>query len=129
MPIRRRYVDVPFGQVHVAEAGEGRPVVLLHQTPRSVDEFAEVLPLLAPVLRAIAVDLPGMGASDSHPDGTTIESLAAGVVAAVDTLGVDEFDLVGHHTGGVVAVEMATNAGADRHPRALVDPVRRCRRP
>lgn len=105
---RRRYVDVPFGQVHVAEAGDGPPVVLLHQTPRSWDEFAEVLPLLgARGRRAIAVDLPGMGASDPHPEGATIEAYATGVIAALDGLDITTFDLVGHHTGGVVAVEVA----------------------
>lgn len=107
MAVRRRYVDVAHGHVHVTEAGAGRPVVLLHQTPRSADEFAEVLPLLGRRRWAIAVDLPGMGGSDPHPAGATIEAYAAGVLAAVDALGVVEFDLVGHHTGGVVAVEIA----------------------
>ena len=51
----------------LAEAGEGRPVVLLHQTPRSGDEFAEVLPILGRHRRALAIDLPGMGASDRTP--------------------------------------------------------------
>lgn len=105
--MKRRYVDVPYGQVHVAEAGEGSPVVLLHQTPRSWDEFAEVLSILGRRRWAIAVDLPGMGASDPHPDGASIEAYADGVLAAVDALDVEAFDLVGHHTGGVVAVEIA----------------------
>ena len=105
--MKRRYVDVPYGQVHVAEAGEGRPVVLLHQTPRSGDEFAEVLPLLGRRWRAIAVDLPGMGASSPRPEGASIEGYADGVLGALDALGLDVFDLVGHHTGGVVAVEIA----------------------
>lgn len=116
LPIRRRYVDVPFGQMHVAEtdppAGSAKPpVVLLHQTPRSWDEYAEVLDDLGTRRRLIAPDLPGMGSSDPHPYGSTIESYGAGVLAALDAMGVDRFDLVGHHTGGVVAVELAAVVG------------------
>ncbi len=114
MTTRRRYVDVAFGQMHVAMAGQpsGVPVMLLHQTPRSWDEFAEVLPLLGKQRRAIAVDLPGMGASDPHPDGASIEHYAEGVLAALDALDVATFDLAGHHTGGVVAVEIAATVPA-----------------
>lgn len=74
--VRRRYVDLAWGQMHVAEVGDQEvfPVLLLHQTPRSWDELAEVLPLLGRTRRAIAVDLPGMGRSDPHPDGASIEA-------------------------------------------------------
>jgi pimeloyl-ACP methyl ester carboxylesterase len=110
--IRRQYVDVPFGQMHVARSSPaprdgGFPVLLLHQTPRSWDEYAEVIPLLGRTREVVAVDLPGMGGSDAHPGGASIEHFADGVVRAVDGLGIDRFDLVGHHTGGVVAFEVA----------------------
>ena len=36
MTIRRGIVDTPYGQVHArAVGGEGRPMLLLHQSPRS----------------------------------------------------------------------------------------------
>lgn len=121
MMVRRDYVDVSFGQLHVTRAGaagDGNgaqpPVVLLHQTPRSADEFREVIAELAasaPALGVIAPDLPGMGGSDDHPDGATIEHYAAAVLEALDALGVQRFDLVGHHTGGCVAAEVAAIAG------------------
>lgn len=113
--IRLGYADTPYGQVHYAECGTGSPVVLLHQTPRSWDEYREVLPLLgAPSptagLRAIAPDMVGFGASAAAPDHS-IETYAAGVVAFLDALGLDRVALVGHHTGGVVAVEVTARAG------------------
>jgi len=118
--IRRRYVDVSFGQVHVASVepdphhptSPALPVVCLHQTPRSWDEYREVLPALGRHRAAFAPDTPGMGASDPAP-GTgehgagSIEALAAGLREAIDVLGLDRFHLVGHHTGGVIAVELA----------------------
>lgn len=109
--VRRRYVDTSFGQVHVAETGRSSltdvPVVLLHQTPRSWDEYREVLPLLGARHHVIALDTPGMGASDPVPGEQSIEAFAVGIIEAIDVLGIGRFHLVGHHTGGVIAVEVA----------------------
>ncbi|HXV92073.1 MAG TPA: alpha/beta hydrolase [Pseudonocardia sp.] len=116
----RTYLRTGAGQVHAQLTGPagGRPVVLLHQTPRSVDEYAELAPLLAAAgLRTVALDTPGFGASDPPP-AHTIGDYAAGVLGALDTLGLDRFAVLGHHTGGVIAVEVA--ALAPRRVSALV---------
>ncbi|MGW0038395.1 alpha/beta fold hydrolase [Gordonia sp. NPDC003376] len=108
-PVRYAYVDTPLGLLHYAEAGEGSTVLLLHQTPRSCDEYREVLPLLARGRRVIAMDMYGFGMSAKPPAGTpqTIEQYAAGAIALLDALGVDRFAVVGHHTGMFVASEVA----------------------
>lgn len=106
--VGRGYVGPPGAQIHYAACGpaDGRPVVLMHQTPRSGDEFREVLPLLADAgLQAFAPDTVGMGASD--PTEHTIEAYAEGVVRFLDALDLKKVDLVGHHTGGVIAIEIA----------------------
>lgn len=112
--IARSYVDLDWGQVHVAEsgtefAGAVPPVVCLHQTPRSWDEFREVLQLLGERRHVIALDTPGMGASDQHPDGDRIEAYASGLGDAIAGLGHELIHLVGHHTGGVIAVSLAAS--------------------
>jgi pimeloyl-ACP methyl ester carboxylesterase len=107
--IRRGYVDTSRGQVHYAECGAGAPVVLLHQTPRSWDEYREVLPLLGRTHRAIAMDTIGFGNSAPLAEHT-IEVYAATVVEFLDALSLPRVDLVGHHTGGAVAVEVAARA-------------------
>lgn len=107
--IRRGYADTAYGQVHYAECGSGAPVVLLHQTPRSWDEYREVLPLLGGTHRAIAMDTIGFGASAPIAEHS-IETYAAAVVAFLDALGLQRTALVGHHTGGVIAVEVAAAA-------------------
>ncbi len=101
------YADSRFGQVHHVEAGTGRPVLLLHQTPRSWDEYRDVLPLLAGRCRAIAMDTVGFGASARVEEDFTIELFADGVVDLLAALDLDDVLLVGHHTGGVVALEVA----------------------
>ncbi|GAB7006768.1 alpha/beta hydrolase [Nocardioides sp. AN3] len=110
--IRFAYADTPLGQLHYAEAGEGTPVLLLHQTPRSWDEYREVLPLLARKRRAIAMDMYGFGVSAKPVAGTpqTIEHYAQGALALADALGIEQFCVVGHHTGSFVASEIAAAA-------------------
>ncbi|GAA3191117.1 alpha/beta fold hydrolase [Dactylosporangium siamense] len=102
------YCPTVHGQLHYAESGAGPAVLLLHQTPRSHDEYRDVLPILAGAgFRAIAMDTRGFGRSAAPPAAATIEDYADGVTALLDALGLDRVHLVGHHTGGVVAVEVA----------------------
>lgn len=111
MTVTRGFVDVPQGTVHYVEAGSGDPVLLLHQTPRSWDEFRDVLPLLGRTRRAIAMDTVGFGDSTPLPPGSdSIEAWSEAVIAFLSALGLERVDLVGHHTGAVVALETAVRA-------------------
>ena len=110
--MRKRYVDTRFGQVHVVEEGDGRPILLLHQTPRSWDEYRDVLPLIGHEAHAIAMDTVGYGASARLDVPQTVELFADAVEDVVDTLRLDPPVLVGHHTGGVIALEVAARRGA-----------------
>jgi pimeloyl-ACP methyl ester carboxylesterase len=111
--IRRAYTDLPHGQVHYAECGDTRaaPVLLLHQTPRSWAEYRAVLPLLGQRYRAIAMDTVGFGESDPLPGEPSIEAWAAAAARLLDALGIAAAHVVGHHTGGVIAAELAARHG------------------
>lgn len=106
IPFTRSYVGMPWGQVHVATSGTGPPLLLLHSAPRSGVEFHEVLGQI-PDRRCLAPDLPGLGASDRWPEKPTVQSYASAMWAVCDRLGVANLSIVGHHGGGVVALEMA----------------------
>ncbi|MCS5721671.1 alpha/beta hydrolase [Herbiconiux sp. CPCC 203407] len=108
--VRYGYAATPLGQLHYAEAGEGPALLLLHQTPRSLDEYAELLPLVATEYRAIAMDMYGFGQSAKPEGPQSIEQFAAGALALADALGLERFAVMGHHTGAVVAVELAAAA-------------------
>jgi pimeloyl-ACP methyl ester carboxylesterase len=110
MGISRHFVATRAGVLHYAESGEGPAVLFLHQTPRSWDEFREVLPLVGRRRRAIAMDTLGFGDSDRPEGPDTIERYAQGVLALLDAIGLKRASLVGHHTGGVIAVEVAATA-------------------
>ena len=105
--IYKAYADTPEGQIHYAESGQGKPVLLLHQSPRSWDEYRDVLPLLGRKYRAIAVDTIGFGDSYRPKGQASIEVFASGIIQLMDALSIRRASLVGHHTGGVVAVEVA----------------------
>ena len=107
MTIRFQYVDTNLGQLHIATQGEGFPLILLHQTPRSWDEYRELIPLLAPHCKVIAMDMYGFGQSAKFPQPHTIEKFSEGVIALADALGIQQFNLMGHHTGAIVAFETA----------------------
>ena len=114
----RGYAETAYGQLHYAETGTGPVLLLLHQTPRSHDEFREVQPLLATGRRVIAMDMLGFGMSAPLAAPQTIERIADGTFALLDALGVADAAVLGHHTGGVVAIEMA--ARRPERVRALV---------
>jgi len=115
MTPRRAFADLSVGQVHYATCGnEAAPaVLLLHQSPRSWAEYRKVLPLLGLRYRAIAMDTAGFGDSADGGQPASIEQWASVACELLDALGVRQADVVGHHTGGVVAIEMAA-AYADR---------------
>jgi pimeloyl-ACP methyl ester carboxylesterase len=106
----RLFVTTRLGRIHAAIAGTGCPVLLLHQTPRSWDEYRDVLPLLGRDFRAIAMDTLGFGDSDACPGEPSIELWAQGAFALLDALGETRAAIVGDHTGAAIAVEMAAVA-------------------
>lgn len=105
---RKAYADGPFGQIHYAVCGEGVPLLLVHQSPTDMVQFARVMPLLAAAgIRAIAVDIPGFGTSDVPDHPPTIAEYAAIVPAVLDALGLATASVLGHHTGAIIVTEAA----------------------
>ena len=109
--IRFAYAETSRGQVHYAASGspDAPAVLLFHQCPRSWDEYREVLPLLGRTHRAIAMDIIGYGQSAPAPDHS-IETYADTAVEFARILGLDGVTAAGHHTGALVALEMAVRA-------------------
>ena len=108
--VERAFVATRSGRIHAASAGQGFPVLLLHQTPRSWDEYRDVLPLLARSYRAIAMDTVGFGDSQPLPSADNrIERWAVAAFDLLDALGHERVAVVGHHTGAVIAMEMAAS--------------------
>jgi pimeloyl-ACP methyl ester carboxylesterase len=109
--LQQRFVDAAGLRMNVVEAGEGRPVVMLHGWPQHWYLWREVVPLLAPHRRVICPDLRGFGWTDVPRSGYDRETMARDVLALLDALGLDEVDLVGHDWGGWIGFLLCL-----RHP-------------
>lgn len=105
--MRRRFIETSLGPVHLREAGDGAPLVLLHRTAESGQQFEDVLPCLAPSFRAVAPDTIGFGDSAAPLTPPGIEGYARNVVEVLDRLGIKKTHLLGHRTGASIAVEVA----------------------
>lgn len=105
--MKRAYIDIPEGQVHYQTDGSGEPLLLLHQTPLSSDEYAKMIPILAKTCRVVAMDTLGYGKSDVPPRRYEIPDYAQSVVSFLKALGISKTSIVGHHTGAAIAVEVA----------------------
>ncbi len=112
--MRRTYVDGPWGQVHLRITGEGDrpPLLLLHPTPKSGWLYEPVMPLLAQDRIVIAPDTPGYGASEPPPAPARIEELAEAMLALAEQFTTGPVDVLGYHTGSVIAAAMADMAPA-----------------
>lgn len=112
--LARGYASAPSGQVHYydSQAGEGIPLLMLHQSPTSSLDWANTFPAFAAAgQRVIAVDTPGMGMSDAPPSEPTIPDYVPASIAVLDQLGVERAHVIGHHTGAQIAAALAA-----RHP-------------
>jgi pimeloyl-ACP methyl ester carboxylesterase len=76
--------------LHVATAGQGPAVVLLHGWPHTWQLWAEIIPALAATHRVIAPDLRGLGDSERAADGYDLHTLAADIAGLLQALvGID----------------------------------------
>jgi pimeloyl-ACP methyl ester carboxylesterase len=103
--------------LHVARAGTGPPVILLHGFPQNWRSWKHQIPALASAgFSVLAPDLRGYNESDrpSERDAYHLKHLVADVAALVHATGHARAHVVGHDWGGMVAW---TFAGA--HPELL----------
>ena len=95
--------DVVVGglRLHVAEAGDGPPVLLQHGWPQNWWAWRELIGPLSQSNRVICPDLRGLGWSDGARDGYEKERMASDLLGLLDELGLERVRLVGHDWGGL----------------------------
>jgi pimeloyl-ACP methyl ester carboxylesterase len=113
----RGYAQGPHGLVHYQDTGPAPvpagqkaqlPLLLLHQAPMTSRQFDSVYGLLAMRgIRAIGIDTPGFGMSDPTSFVPRVDDWASSVVAVLDHLRIRKANVLGHHTGALLATEVA----------------------
>jgi pimeloyl-ACP methyl ester carboxylesterase len=103
-PWAHRTVSANGCRFHVAEAGDGPLVLLLHGFPEFWWTWRHQLAALPEAgFRAAAVDLRGYGGSDKPPRGYDLVTAAADAAGLVRAMGEANAIVIGHGLGGLIA--------------------------
>lgn len=102
-------------RLHYLEQGQGPALILLHGNLTMAADFrlSGLMDTLAQEFRVIAFDRPGYGYSErprERSENWTPEVQARLLLEAAQQLGVEEFVLLGHSWGAMVAAAMALEA-------------------
>ena len=109
---------MPAVELNVIEAGQGRPVALMHGLFGRAQNLGFVARRLAATHRVLSIDLRNHGASP-HTTGMDYTTLAADVLHTLAARDALPAALLGHSMGGKTAMAMAL-AAPDRVTRLLV---------
>lgn len=113
MNLESTLLDINGLRMHVASAGQGPPVLLLHGFPDThVVWRKQVEPLAQAGFRVIAPDLRGYGKTDApdQVEAYALEHLRNDVLALLDTLQIDKVKLVGHDWGSFIGWSLCMHA-------------------
>jgi haloalkane dehalogenase len=112
MNITRHYLTVHGRRVHYRKCGNGPPVLMVHQSPRSSAEYEPLMREWGEHFSCIAPDTPGFGQSDPLPIAEPdINDYADAIVEFVEALGAPKIAAYGFHSGGIILI-----TALKRHP-------------
>ena len=111
--IQHTFVETRGFKTHVAQCGNGPPLILLHGWPEFWATWEPMFDRLADRYRLIAPDLRGFGESGNptpqRSDQAGADVLADDIVAVMAALGIDRAGFVGHDVGAFVMQRLAIN--------------------
>jgi 3-oxoadipate enol-lactonase len=91
--------------LEVHEQGRGPTLILVHGFGGAKEDFAEQVDALAARHQVVTFDHRGHGESDAPTDSAaySLDRMALDTLAVADALGADQFRLLGHSMGGMIA--------------------------
>ncbi|MBN1890509.1 MAG: alpha/beta fold hydrolase [Thermoflexales bacterium] len=119
-----RKLLLPTGWLHFLDGGatHGAPAVLfLHGWALSSALFSDSLACLSAHRHVIGLDWPGFNGSSASVANWQYEDYAQAIEAYVDQLGLAPYHLVGHSTGGAIAIVLATRCPDNVRSLTLID--------
>jgi pimeloyl-ACP methyl ester carboxylesterase len=115
-------VKVADVELELSESGQGSPVLFLHGASGFDPRQPFVVPLSAKH-RLIAPSHPGFGKSSLPEWLDSIDDIAYIYLELLDTLGLNQVDIVGCSIGGWIAAEVATKSPERVRRLVMVGPV------
>jgi pimeloyl-ACP methyl ester carboxylesterase len=107
--MRREVMTIAGVAVECFTAGEGRPLLVLHDE-LGLSPQAQFLDFLSKRRRVVALSLPGFGESDLPLWMDCVDDLSYIALGLLDRLGINAIDIVGCSLGGWVAAEVASKS-------------------
>lgn len=105
---------VPEVELSFEKAGQGPVLLMLHGFPQNRSIWRRVAQILSDQYTLIMPDLRGYGqspkpAGDAKHENYAKRTMARDLVALMDRLGIDRFDVIGHDRGARVAHRLAAD--------------------
>ena len=99
------FIDLPLTRLHVLEAGEGEPLIMVPATISELQEWRTLAQFMAQWFHVYFFELPGHGESEPFRDGFSSQKVAQLVAQLADELGYQRFNLMGFSFGGILAMQ------------------------
>lgn len=113
--VTRHYVEVQGRRVHYRRSGDGPPIVMLHESPRSSNAMLLLMAYAPRGVTMLAFDTPGCGDSDPLPLARPeADDYGDALARTLELLGIDRCVVYGTHTGAAIAMALAV-----RHPQKV----------
>jgi len=117
-----REVHTPRGRMHYVEAGQGKPLVLLHGGHGGWVHWVANIEALGRTHRVIAPDLPGFGLSDPPAAPPELPDHVAAALGFLDALDLQRIDVAAFSFGTTVATTLVIEDPTRVDRLALVSP-------
>ncbi|HLD50029.1 MAG TPA: alpha/beta hydrolase [bacterium] len=116
-------VQVSGAELNYIEAGEGRPVVMIHGNHSSLYVYSStIFDAVSQKYRAVAIDLPGYGKSKRAKSKMTFDEQAAALHEAFARLKIEKPVMVGHSMGAAIVLRYILNYPGEVHAAVLTAP-------
>jgi len=92
--------------INYALEGEGELVVLLHGWGSNIKLFDNLIHLLSPKYKVLAMDMPGFGQSDEPKEPWDVDNYVDFVLEFLKDFDCDKVTLLGHSFGGRVIIKL-----------------------
>ncbi len=125
VPPLGHFIEIDGQRVHYIEAGEGRPILMIHGLGGTLHHLRRpLMEAFGEGYRLIALDRPGSGYSTrAAGSGASLAEQARFIAKFIDALNLERPLLVGHSLGGAISLATALDFPENISGLALLSPL------